>query len=122
MRLTLALFLTCLSTACVSVQPIKSVEVRNANFDVIKKLGADELYDFERHWAAKEATELDTNTSRSLLGDEHFKLDIASQKYGGRWLYYTSGYVQLLAIKRKNVTIYKLNDVESFNRLIGVKK
>ena len=120
MRLASVLLFGCISAACAAVPPIKGVVVRDAS-DVIETLGPEELRDFERQWNAKETTDPDPNTPRSTLGGELFTLDIDTEKSGHRWHYYTTGYVQLLAIKG-NIAIYELAEPESFNKLIGATK
>lgn len=118
MRLRVFGLLAGLSIACSAPGPITSVKVWNADFKVIKELTASEVADFERAWSAKMAVDNSLNN----VGGEHFKLDIEmGGKSGDRWLYQTTGYVQVLAVKGGK-PVYKLQDPEAFNRLIGAAK
>lgn len=118
MRLRVLGLLAGLSIACSASEPITSVKVWNADFKVIKELTAGELADFERAWSAKTAADNTLNN----VGGEHFKLDIEKGgRSGDRWLYQTTGYVQVLAVKGGK-PVYKLQNPEAFNRLIGATK
>jgi|GEM_PF-5390454 len=83
---------------------------------VIKVLAPAERADFQRLWDDKQKV-------KSALADvdgESFFLDIKCEDSGGRWIYKTTGYAQILS---KMVTpVYKLRDPESFNKLIEAEK
>jgi hypothetical protein len=115
--LVLALIAASLS-ACSSPGPITAVTVRDSNFQIVKQLSTAELAEFEHRWNAK------TKVSTSLkdAGGEHFKLDIASEGTGNRWLYHTTGYVQVLSISVLGTPVYQVPEPEAFNKLIGVRK
>jgi hypothetical protein len=118
MRSSIAVLAAGVSLACLAEQPITGVTVWDADFKVVKKLAVTELPEFERAWNAK--TEVKVELSK--VGGQHFKLDIAKgTTSGARWLYQTTGYVQLLTVKAGKPA-YKLNDPQAFNRLIGATK
>ena len=99
-----------------SAGPITSVTVRDAQFKVVKQLTASELAAFERHWSSK----VEVKASLEDAGGRHFKLDVERGEKGNRWLYQTSGYVEVLSVLKKPV--YRVREPESFNELIGAKR
>jgi hypothetical protein len=115
MRLTTAGLLAGLSLACSAAQPITGVKVCDADFKVVKQLAPTELPEFERAWSAKTTVDSSLNN----VGGRHFKLDIEKgSDAGDRWLYQTTGYVQVLAVKGKE-PVYKLQNPQAFNKIIG---
>jgi hypothetical protein len=101
--------------------PITKVSVLDAGFELVKVLTPVELAAFRRHWEnKKEVKGSFSRSSISKLGGEHFKLDIERQHSDARWLYQTTGYVQLVSKQVKPK--YKLQDPKAFNRLIGAAK
>jgi hypothetical protein len=106
-----------LLVGCAAPGPITGVSVRDANFDVVKVLSPAELAEFTRLWENKQEVQASLNN----VGGQHFKVDIdRQQKSGGRWLYQTTGYAQYLDPLAQPV--YKLQEPEAFNRLIGATK
>jgi hypothetical protein len=116
MGFSLALVVAALMGGFAAPAPITKVSVRDDQFQVVKVLAPAELAEFRRQWESKREVE----TSLSRVGGQHVKLDIERQDSQGRWLYRTTGYVQLLSKQAKPV--YKLQDPATFNRLIGAEK
>ena len=116
MRFSLGLVTAALMGGCASPAPITGVSVRDAEFQVVKVLGPAELSEFRRHWENKQEVE----AALSNVGGQHFKIDVDRRGAGDRWLYQTTGYVQVLDPWK--TPVYKLQDPEAFNRLIGAKK
>ena len=105
-----------LLVGCATLGPITGVSVRDANFQVVKVLSPAELVDFTRLWENKQEVQASLNS----VEGQHFKVDITRQQSSARWLYQTTGYAQYLDPLAQPV--YKLQEPEAFNRLIGVKK
>jgi len=97
--------------------PIMEVSVRDADFRVVKVLAPDELVAFRQHWENKQ----EVKGILFKIGPQHYKLDVERQDTGARWIYQTTGYVQVLS-KFGKPPVYKLQDPETFNRLIGATK
>jgi hypothetical protein len=116
MKLILLLVITVLVGGCASATRFTNVSVRDTEFREVKVLTAGELAEFRQQWKNKQ----EVKASLSEVGGQHFKLDIARQGTGDRWLYQTTGYVQLLSMQA--TPVYKLQDPQAFNRLIGSEK
>jgi hypothetical protein len=99
---------------CSSPDPITNVSVRDARFEVVKVLTTAELSEFQRQWGNKE----DIEATLSNVGGQLFLIDIDRKRPGDRWLYQTTGYVQMLN-KGPKTPVYKLRDPDAFNKLIG---
>ena len=115
MRLTLLIAFIALVSACVH-GPITAVAIRDSDFKVIKKLSATELAQFELQWNEKARVD----ASLKEVGGMHLKLDILREDEGDRWLYQTTGYVQVLSVWK--TPVYKVPDPTVFNELIGAKQ
>ena len=100
---------------CISNSPTTAVTVRNKEFEIVKSLSADEVVEFERLWQDKSEVSVPLNDA----GGTHFKLDLTYGDDSDRWLYQTSGFVQMLSIDKSPV--YQLRVPEAFNRLIGAQ-
>lgn len=111
--LTVALACT-LSAGCTSIpEPIESVTVRGADFEVMKVLNAEEVAEFQRQWQGK----VIVDTRFDLSVGRHFKLDVRHRESVTRLLYMTTGHVTVLATTRSPV--YRVGEVRAFNRLLG---
>src|SRR5688572_27472554 len=95
MRISLGLIVIVLIGGCASAVPVTRVSVRDAQFDLVKSLSPAELSEFQRQWENKQIVE----TLLSDVGGEHFKVDIERNGNGDRWLYHSTGHVQLLSKK-----------------------
>jgi hypothetical protein len=80
-------------------------------------LAPEELAAFQQHWENKQEVE----DTLFKIEPQHYKLDIEYQHPGARWIYHTTGYVEMLH-KFGKQPVYKLQDPEAFNRLIGATK
>jgi hypothetical protein len=116
MKLSRGLAVAAVVAGCASPAAITGVSVRDADYEVVKVLAPDEVAEFRRQWEDKQ----EVKAPPSDVEGQHFKLDIERQDSGGRWLYQTTGYVRLLSKEAK--PIYKVQDPEAFNRLIGAAK
>jgi hypothetical protein len=116
LRFGFALLVAALVGGCASPDPITEVSVRDAQFQIVKVLTPAELSEFRRQWENKQ----EVTATLSNVGGEHFNIDIDRRGAGDRWLYQTTGHVQLLDPWR--TPVYKLQDPEAFNRLIGANK
>jgi hypothetical protein len=101
---------------CASLVQVKCVSIRDDKFEVVKELAPADLSEFQRQWSEKAIAKV----SLSDVGGMHFKLDVGRGGSGERWLYQTTGYVQVLS--KQESPVYKLPDPEAFNRLIGATK
>jgi hypothetical protein len=96
--------------------PITAVTVRDADFNVVKVLSADEVPRFEELWTTK----TEAGASLEDVGGSHYKLDIESKDSGDRWLYQSTGHVQVLSTK--GASVYRIRDPSRFNELIGAER
>ncbi len=88
--------------------------MREAEFHVVKVLTPEEITEFKRRWEEKTEVKVPLQSE----GGVQFKLDIAQENRGGRWLYYTSGLITLL--DHRAHAVYRMSDPAAFNQLIGV--
>jgi len=116
MRFSLGLLVATLVSGCASPVPITGVSVRDDEFQVVKVLAPAELAEFQRQWEEMVTVEV----ALPDAGGRHFKLDIDHRIAGGRWLYQTTGYVQLLS--KAETPVYKVPNPVAFNRLIRATK
>ncbi len=114
--LLISVCLTLCASGCASGGPVTGVTVLSADFQVIKVLSPEEIKLFEQHWERKSMVDVHLRD----VGGRHYKLDISHKGSGNRWLYQSTGYVQVLSVQVKHV--YKIQDEESFNKLIGATK
>jgi hypothetical protein len=120
MRHLLSVLFALVVAGCATSPPrATSVTVRDSNFNVIKELSAAEVTEFDRFWRGKSLLSSSTAARTRPLG-RHYKLDIRFGDRGARWLYDTSGEVQMLSVKM--VPCYVVKDREAFNRLIGDRR
>ena len=115
MRVFAVALVACTNVAC-AAGPVTSVTVRDASFQVVKVLSPTEIAEFENQWNEKSEVEVALREA----GGAHFKLDVERKEFGGRWLYYTTGLVSLLAHNKQPV--YKVQNPAGFNKLIGAEK
>lgn len=118
MRLVMPCLFAILSTACAKTPPITRVTILDEQFRVVKVLDAPEIAEFERAWEEKEETDAGLRDAGGL----HFKIDIErASASSNRWLYQSTGFVRVLTMKAGR-PVYRLQDPEAFNTLIGATK
>ena len=118
MRFAMPCLLALLSVACARTPPITRVTILDEHFRLVKVLDAAEVAEFERAWEEKEETDAVSGDAGGL----HFKIDIErAGASGNRWLYRSTGVAQVLTMKAGR-PVYRLQDPEAFNRLIGAMK
>lgn len=118
MRFAMPCVLALLSVACVKTPPITRVTILDEQFRVVKVLDASEIAEFERAWEKKEETDAVLQDAGGL----HFKIDIErASASGNRWLYQSTGFARVLTMKAGR-PVYRLQDPEAFNTLIGATK
>lgn len=107
-----------LLAGCASAErgPITAVTVRDGAFQVVKELSPTEVATFDAMWAVK----VKVSEEFGVTDKNHYKLDIAGGNDPGRWLYKPNGYTSELDPMVQPV--FKVQDAESFNRLIGATK
>jgi hypothetical protein len=109
-----------LIAACTAADhgPISTVTVMNGgriNFlGLVKELSPSEVSAFAGHWENKQETTVDPNT----LNGFDYMIDISGGKKPGRWQYKITGEATFLDPKKH--TVYKISNVQGFNKLIGV--
>jgi hypothetical protein len=108
--------LALISTMACASGPVTGVTIRDADLAVVKELNEAELTEFNQQWRAKIEVETDLKEARG----KHFKLDLAQDGSGGRWLYHTTGIIFLVAHNRQPV--YRISDPGAFNKLIGADR
>jgi len=113
MRFSLVLVAVSLVVGCHSPVSIAGVSIRDDQFQVVVNLTPAELSQFQQQWEDKKVVEV----TLSDVGGRHFKLDIDYRRTRDRWLYQTTGYVQVLS--KAKTPVYKVPNPKAFNRLIG---
>lgn len=107
-------FALVLLAGCASTpKPVSAITVRDSNFDVVQVLDTGEIAEFQRLWQTKSLVDAPFDESKG----RHFKLDLRRGTPQERWLYMTTGHVRLLAMV--HTPVYKVSEVQAFNRLIG---
>jgi hypothetical protein len=81
---------------------------------LVKELSPSEVSAFAGHWENKQETTVDSNT----LNGFDYMIDISGGKKPGRWQYKITGEATFLDPKKH--TVYKISNVQGFNKLIGV--
>ena len=99
--------------ACTGGGAITGVTVRDDRLDVLKQLAPPELARFEQQWR----TRREVDASVEEVGGRRFVLDVGQEKRSSRWLYRTTGFAQVLSVKK--TAVYKLAKPEAFNEIIG---
>ena len=102
--------------ACAGGGAITGVTVRDDRLDVVKQLAPPELARFEQQWRTR--SEVDASVEE--VGGRRFVLDVGQEKRSSRWLYRTTGFAQVLSVKK--TAVYKLAKPEAFNEIIGAGK
>ena len=102
--------------ACAGGGAITGVTVRDDRLDVVKQLAPPELARFEQQWRARR----EVDASVEEVGGRRFVLDVGQEKRSSRWLYRTTGFAQVLSVKK--TAVYKLAKPEAFNEIIGAGK
>jgi hypothetical protein len=117
----LVCFIALLLPACsITRPPITAVTVRDSKFELVKVLTPAEIAEFDRHWRAKKKLSASApSNTRSFYGD--YKLDISRGGRGDRWLYHATGKLTLLTVMA-GMADYQIEDVRSFNKLIGASR
>ena len=86
------------------------IQVRNANFEVIRVIQEPEMLQrAEKEWQKLKPIDTLPNTNWT------HKLDVNSEAIGGRWLYNKEGY--LAKLNKQLKPMYKVSDVNKFNEI-----
>jgi hypothetical protein len=117
MRLNLLVVVTVLVTACALPRapsgPVTSVSLRTSASARLQRLSTAQVASFNELWAARtEVPVAFADTQGTAI-----KLSIGYSGRGTIWLYKSSGYATVLTMGR--TPVYKLADVEAFNKLIA---
>ena len=99
--------------ACAGGGAITGVTVRDDRLDILKQLAPPEVARFEQQWRTR--SEVDASVEE--VGGRPFVLDVGQEKRSSRWLYRTTGFAQVLSVKK--TAVYKLAKPEAFNEIIG---
>lgn len=89
--------------------------VRDDKLQVVKTLSESETASFNSYWGTKTTVTMPWGSQGSRV-----VLDVTRGHGGGRWFYWTNGYLQVVSIPARPV--YRIADPEAFNRLLGLHR
>lgn len=94
---------------------IESIAIFNSNFEKISDItDTEKISAINQEWSKKKVSEDNIRIDWS----SGYKLDIAGDKCGGRWLYKGGWTMPLVKFESG---FYKIDDVNAFESLLGIK-